>query len=90
MALRATDEADISSSPLPEITYFWQDAEKNPGYEWQPWFQHFVVTVLPKHSSSITEFNRDVDEQHPRVQAMISNIDEASPGKKLLVCSTFQ
>ena len=49
MALRATDD-EASNSPVPGLNYFWQEAEKEPSYEWEQWQQLFKVAVLARHS----------------------------------------
>ena len=59
MELRAEDHN--SNSPLPGLNYFWQDAEKPPSYDW------VEVAVLARHSISMTELLREVDEQNPRI-----------------------
>ena len=55
MALRA--EEDCSNSPLPGVTYFWQDADKPPSYDWEQMAQLFEVAVLAKHSISMTDYS---------------------------------
>ena len=45
MALRAADE-DQPNAPVPGLSYFWQDAEKSPSYDWDQWLQLFEVAVL--------------------------------------------
>ena len=82
MALRAED--DNSNSPLPGLNYFWQDAEKPPSYDWEQWVQLFEVAVLARHSISMTELLREVDEQNPRIAAMMGNLEEV-PAKRKLV-----
>ena len=82
MALRAED--DNSNSPLPGRNYFWQDAEKPPSYDWEQWVQLFEVAVLARHSISMTELLREVDEQNPRIAAMMGNLEEV-PAKRKLV-----
>ena len=80
MALRAED--DNSNSPLPGLSYFWQEAEKPPGYDWEQWVQLFEVAVLARHSTiSMTELLRVADQQNPRNAAMMGNLDEI-PAKK--------
>ena len=74
MALRA--EEDSSNSPLPGVTYFWQDADKPPSYDWEQWRQLFEVAVLARHSVSITELLRDADQQNPRQAALMGNLEE--------------
>ena len=79
MALRA--EEDNSNSPLPGFSYFWQEAEKPPGYDWEQWVQLFEVAVLARHSISRTELLRVADQQNPRNAAMMGNLDEI-PAKR--------
>ena len=82
MALRAED--DNSNSPLPGLSYFWQDAEKPLGYDWEQWVEFFEVAVLARHSISMTELLREADEQNPRIAAMMGNLEEV-PAKRTLV-----
>ena len=82
MALRA--EEDNSNSPLPGLSYFWQEAEKPPDYDWEQWVQLFEVAVLARHSISMTELLRVADQQNPRNAAMMGNLDEI-PAKRKLV-----
>ena len=82
MVLRA--EADYSNSPLPGLSYFWQEAEKPPGYDRQQWVQLFEVAVLARHSISMIELLRKADEQNPRIAAMMGNLEQM-PAKKKLV-----
>ena len=82
MALRA--EEDNSNSPLPGLSYFWQEAEKPPGYDWEQWVQLFEVAVLARHSIAMTELLRVADQQNPRNAAMMGNLDEI-PAKRKLV-----
>ena len=77
MALRAED--DNYNSPLPGLSYFWQDAEKPPGYDWEQWVQLFEVAVLTGHSISMTELLREADDQHPRI------VSDQHPRKRKLV-----
>ena len=56
MALRANDSDDAPSSPLPGLSYFWQDAEKPPTIEWSTWAELFEISVKKnRHSISISE-----------------------------------
>ena len=82
MALRAEDEN--SNSPLPGLNYFWQDAEKPPGYEWEQWIQLFVVATLARHSISVSEVLREADQQNPRAAALMGNLEEI-PAKRKIV-----
>ena len=82
MALRAED--DNSNSPLPGISYFWQEADKPPGYDWEQWVQLFEVAFLARHSISMTELLRNADHQNSRNAAMMGNLEEV-PAKRKLV-----
>ena len=82
MALRAED--DNSNSPLPGLSYFWQEAEKPPGYDWEQWVQLFEVAVLASHSISMTELLREADDQNPRIAEVMGNLEEV-PAKRGLV-----
>ena len=82
MALRADE--DHSNSPLPGLNYFWQDAEKTPGYDWEQWIQLFEVATLARHSISVSEVLREADQQNPRAAALIGNSEEI-PAKRKVV-----
>ena len=82
MALRA--EEDSSNSPLPGVTYFWQDADKPPSYDWEQWRQLFEVAVLARHSISITELLREADQQNPRQAALMGNLEEMHTKRKVV------
>ena len=81
MALRSTDD-ESSNSPVPALNYFWQEAEKEPSYDWEQWQQLFEVAVLARHSISLTEITRTVDEQNPRVPALMGNLEKNAAAKK--------
>ena len=82
MALRADE--DHSNSPLPGLNYFWQDAEKPPGYDWEQWIQLFEVATLARHSISVSEVLREADQQNPRAAALMGNLEEI-PAKRKVV-----
>ena len=82
MALRADDEN--SNSPFPGVNYFWQDAEKPPGYDWEQWIQLFEVATLVRHSISVPEVPRKADQQNPRVAALMGNLEETHAKGKIV------
>ena len=82
MALRADEEN--SNSPLPGVTYFWQEADKSPSNDWEQWMQLFEVAVLARHSISITELLRNADQQNPRQATLMGNLEE-TPGKRKVI-----
>ena len=82
MALRAADD-DQSNAPVPGLSYFWQDAEKSPSYDWDQWLQLFEVAVLARHSISVSELTRNA-EQQPRAQALMGNMEEAPAARKVI------
>ena len=82
MALRAADE-DRSNAPVPGLSYFWQDAEKSPSYDWDQWLHLFEVAVLARHSISVSELTRNA-EQQPRAQALMGNMEEAPAARKVI------
>ena len=82
MALRADE--DSSNSPLPRVTFFWQDADKPPSYEWEQWRKLFEVSALARHSISITELLRDVDQQNPRQAALMGNLEKMHAKRKIV------
>ena len=83
MALRSTDN-ESSNSPVPGLNYFWQEDEKEPSYDWEQWQQLFEVAVLARHSISVTEITRTVDEQNPRVPALMGNLEENAAARKIV------
>ena len=83
MALRSIDD-ESSNSPVPGLIYFWQEAEKEPPYDWEHWQQLFEVAVLARHSISVTEITRNVDEQNPRVPALMGNLEEHATARKIV------
>ena len=82
MALLADE--DNSNSPLPGVTYFWQDANTPPSYDWEQWRQLYEDAVLTRHSISITELLRDVDQQNPRQAALMGNLEEMHAKRKVV------
>ena len=82
MALRAADD-DQSNATVPGLSYFWQDAEKSPSYDWDQWLQLFEVAVLARHSISVSELTRNA-EQQPRAQALMGTMEEAPAARKVI------
>ena len=82
MTLRAEEES--YKSQLPGVTYFWQDADKPPSYDWDQWVQLFEVTVLARHPISMTELLRTADKQHPRKSALMGNLEETPEKRKVV------
>ena len=82
MAQRADNEN--SNSPFPGLNYFWQDAEKTPGYDWEQWIQLFEVATLARHSISVSEVLREADQMNPRAAALMGNLEEI-PAKRKIV-----
>ena len=82
MTLRA-DENDNSNLLKPGLSYFWQDVEKPPGYDWDQLIQLFEVTALVRHSISMSGLVRDTDAQSPRVAALMGNLEEVPAGRKI-------
>ena len=83
MALRSTHD-ESSNSPVPGLNYFWQEAEKEPSYDWEQWQQLFEVAVLARHSISVTEITRTGDEQNPCVPALMGNLKENASARKIV------
>ena len=83
MALRSTDD-ESSNSPVPGLNYFWQETEKEPSHDWEQWQQLFEVAVLARHSISVTEITRTVDEQNPRVPALMRNLEKNAAARKIV------
>ena len=92
MVLRASYSSNTASSSqkdaipslLPGLPLFWPDAEKPPAMEWERWIDLFAVAVMAKHSISIDELTRTVDEDHPRVKALIGDMPEEAAEKKVV------
>ena len=84
MALRANDTDDVPSSPLPGLSYFWQDAEKTPTSEWANWLQLFEMAVLARHSISISEVLKNPTENDPSIPALLGNLTVTTAAKKVV------
>ena len=85
MALRAENSAHPSSSShLVGLPVFWSDAAANPSMDWDKWFDLFQVAIMAKYSISITELTRNADQQHPRVRALLGDLDEDPANKKVI------
>ena len=65
------------------MTYFWQDADKPPSYDWEQWRQLFEVAVLARHSISTTELLREADQQNTRQAALMGNLEETHAKRKV-------
>ena len=52
--------------------------------EWERWFDLFTVAVRAKYSISVEELARTVDDEHPRVMALIGDMPEEAAEKKLV------
>ena len=83
MALRSNED-ESSSSPVPGLNYFWQEAENEHSYDWEQWQQLLEVAVLARYSFSVTEITRNMDEQSPRVPALIGNLEENAAARKIV------
>ena len=81
MALRVNDTDDAPSSPLPGLSYFWQDVEKTPTTEWANWVQLFELAVLARHGISISEVLKKPTEQDPSIPALLGNLTVATAAK---------
>ena len=92
MALRASNSPNTSTSSQKDaipslllgLPLFWPHANKPPAMEWERWKDLFAVAVMAKHSISIDELTRTVDEGHPRVKALIGNMPEEAAEKKVV------
>ena len=84
MALRANDTDDVPFSPLPGLSYFWQDAEKTPTSEWANWAQLFEMAVLARHSISISEVLKNPTENDPSIPALLGNLTVTTAAKKVV------
>ena len=82
MALR-TDE-DNPNSPLSGLIYFWQDAEKPSGYDWEQWIQLFEVATLARRSIPVSEVLRVAVQQNPRTMSLMGNLEEVSGRRKMV------
>ena len=68
MALRANEHEDNSSrnAPIPGLSYFWQETEKQPEGDWAQWIELFQLAVLARHSISVEEITREEEQNNPR------------------------
>ena len=80
MALRASN--DEVNSPVLGLSYYWQDPEKPPIYDWDQWIQLLEVAVLAKHSIAIFELFQEPTEQNSRNIAMMGNLQVDAAQKK--------
>ena len=87
MALRAENSAQSSSSSshLVGLPVFWSDAVANPPLDWDKWFDLFQVAIMADYSISITELTRNVDQQNPKVRALLGDLDEDPANKKVII-----
>ena len=83
MAVRPTEDV-TSNSTVPGLNYFWQEAEKEPSYDWEQWQQLFEVAVLARHSISVSEITRNVEEQNPLVITWMGNLEKNAAARKLI------
>ena len=86
MELRAENSGHSSSlsSHLVGLTVFWSDAVANPPMDWDKWFDLFQVPIMAKYSMYITELTGNVDQQNPRVCALLEDLDEDPANKKVI------
>ena len=92
MALRASNSSNTDTSSqkdaipslLPGLPLFWPHADKHPAMEWERWIDLFAAAVMAKHSISIDELTRTVDEGHPRVKVLIGDMPEEAAEKKVV------
>ena len=52
--------------------------------DWDKWLDLLQVAVLAKFSISITELNREVNEQNPRARALSGGMDEDAAKNKVV------
>ena len=72
------------TSPLPGLSYFWQDADKSPTTEWNSWVELFEMAVLARHSSSTSEVLKTPTEQDPTFPALLGNLTVDTATKKVV------
>ena len=71
-------------SHLVRLPVNWHEANSTPTMNWDKWLDLFQVAVMAKFSISITELTRDVDQQNPRVRALLGAMDEDPANKKVV------
>ena len=75
----ATTEGSSAVSGLPP---FWDSADTAPKTEWEEWWDLFMVAANAKDSISVNEMLRTVTQQHPRIAALINNLNEQAAERK--------
>ena len=78
MALRSNEEC-----PSPRVELLLARGRKSTSYDREQWLQLFEVAVLARHSISVTELTKAANEQQPRVQALMGNMEEAPAVRKV-------
>ena len=85
MALRAeTSSSSSTSSSLAGLPVFWGDATTNPAMDWDKRLDLLQVALMAKYSISITMLTRNADQQNPRVRALLGDLEEDPPNKKVI------
>ena len=84
MAQRFNDSDDATSSLLPGLSYFWQDADKSPTTEWNSGVELFEMAVLARLSHSISEVLKTPTEQDPTIPALLGNLTVGRATKKVV------
>ena len=86
MALRANEHEDNSSrnAPIPGLSYFWQETEKQPEVDWAQWIQLFQLAVLARHSILVEEITREEEQNNPRNAALIGGMTRDMAQRKVV------
>ena len=62
---------------------FWDSADTALISEWEELWDLFTVAANVKHSISVNEVLREVTAQHPRIPALLKNLNEQQQKEKL-------
>ena len=86
MALRANEHEDNSSknAPIPGLSYFWQETEKQPEGDWAQWIELFQLAVLARHSISVEDITREEEQNNPRNAALMGGMTRHMAQKKVV------
>ena len=86
MALRANEHEDNSSrnAPIPGLSYFWQETEKQPEGDWAQWIELFQLAVLARHSISVEEITREEEQNNPRNAALMGGMTRDMAQRKVV------
>ena len=84
MAQRVNDCDNLHSSPLQELSYFWQEAEKPPPTQRNYWTELFEMAVLSRPSISVPVIIKTPTEQNPLVPAVLGDLTVTTATEKVV------